>query len=105
MLNFLKRKTNEPILKYLAQVEGSRIGSLPKMKKEEFEPIRDAVQEIVLHFAPSGSNGRATLMAAAIKEYFVNNKIDADAYWTEVWIRGGRKALDNYNGRQINSAI
>lgn len=99
-----KKVTSQPILKYLAQTEGRRAGAIPVMKSEDFNSIRDDIERIVQSFLPSGYNGKLAAMASAIQGYFQANGIDSELYWTEVWIRGGRKAMDNYNGRQLNSA-
>jgi hypothetical protein len=109
MFAFLKRKTSKTpkqdftAHKFLVQTEINRLGSLPYMADNLFDKINEGIDRIVKSLSPSGSNGRVPEMAVAINSFLSHEKVDAEAYWTEVWIRGGRRSMDNYNGKQSSS--
>ena len=94
------------VQKHLAELAISRTGSVKQMPDAQFQYIREEVDRIIHQFNPSGGNGCLEAAMHALKGFFTVHQICQEFYWQEVWIRGGRKSLDAYNGvQQANSAL
>lgn len=103
MFNFLKsryvlvaqQKKEAEI--YLSQLEMARSSATRSLTDTQFNSLREKVDEYARSITPSGHNGRMNVFIAALSSLFVANKVNPEAYWTEVWLRNGRKGLCGYH--------
>ena len=48
----------------------------------DFNRAKTAINELCQYFNASGSNGKAKLLMSKIRQWFIDNNIPEDAYWT-----------------------
>ena len=99
---------NKETAKHLAHLDSEYsvyAAKNPRMSSERFYYLRDNISSITRNFLPSPSKGNLSSMLKAIAGFFTVSKQDEKEYWVEVWIRGGRRSLGDYNIKSQPSEI
>lgn len=96
----LSKSENKSVLKWLAELAIERASAKREMSDSAFQAISEDIAQLVKTFNPSGHNDKLEPFLKALKGYFSVRGLNQEFYWKEVWIRGGRKSMDAYNGVQ-----
>jgi hypothetical protein len=57
---------------------------LSEMNRERFDYLKDKINKLAADYSPSKSNGRVPVFLEVVKQMFISERVNEEAYWQYV---------------------